>query len=1008
MSKQRTRTAQDIITSAGRWPKAAAAFAALHVALVVPAFAQSQVNDSPLGERPDTDAPVSVSFAEVQNQPGAAPAAQPAGQPAGQPAPAPAQPRDPMAAKDAKVTVSEHMTVDLHVKDEDLANVLELLSIQTQKNIIASKNVGGKVTATLYGVTFYQALDAILHVNGFGYIENGNFIYVYTNEELKAIEMAMKKRLSKVIRLNYLTAEDAKEFVSPLLSKDGGAIKINQKTKDFTINEKLPGGKDDFALGATMVIIDYEENIKAIEELVTQIDTRPAQVLVEATIMQTALNEANAFGVDFSVIGDLNFVDFINTGGPLGAANALIRGGTGGSGQGLTPPNDRGNAFTSNPGNTSGPGTFKMGVLAGDVAIFLRLLDQVTDSVILSNPKILTLNRQPSRVLVGKRVGYLNTTSTETSTTQTVNFLDTGTQLYFRPFVSDQGEVRMELKPQVSAAEIRNVTDARGAVVTIPDEVTQEIVTNVNVRDGQTVVLGGLFTESSTFTRRQVPWIGDIPILGAAFRGHDDTTQRSEIIFLVTPTIINDSHMAAAAERAAGTIEHLRTGSRQKLLPWSQDRQTDNLNVEAETLARAGETDKALWNISRSLSLNPNQPQVYQLRERLTGEKERWSDRSTLNEIVDAEIAKRIDQIQPPATPPQHRTPWGSVDQTRERTTRPNNTEPGSKNKVVTPSKSDSAPIADASEPLSSSTPTGSSLPSGTGNQPEFASPAGNAVAASTSTSGETSGTYYAQMTPVSGDSAAFNSNASTANASTAASTDSFNSSNSSTLSANSALTIESTTASTTSNTTTLDGVPTFSGVEFTSANATASPANTNPANANLTNNGVTGTQPANSAQPTAVASEVARTQVQLTALRNQILLFRAANNGAWPALGEDHDNAWKPLTDAGFIQNAPANPYVAGPHASSVLIADAPDIRFHTNYGWIYNPQTGQLWAAGFDASDKPLNKSAQPTQAQGNAASTQPTAQAPAAADLLKAISPEASPAPASSTAGVPEPKN
>ena len=84
-------------------------------------------------------------------------------------------------------------------------------------------------------------------------------------------------------------------------------------------------------------------------------------------------------------------------------------------------------------------------------------------------------------MLVGKRVGYLNTTSTETSTTQTVEFLDTGTQLYFRPFVSSEGEVRMELKPQVSAAEIRNITDAKGAAVTIPDEVTQELVTNVDL-----------------------------------------------------------------------------------------------------------------------------------------------------------------------------------------------------------------------------------------------------------------------------------------------------------------------------------------------------------------------------------------------------------------------------------------------------------------------------------------------------------------------------------------------
>src|SRR6185436_19360659 len=114
---------------------------------------------------------------------------------------------------------------------------------------------------------------------------------------------------------------------------------------------------------------------------------------------------------------DLNFVDFINTGGALSAANALIKGGTGAVGQGFSPPNDRGFGVTTGNGNVQGPGTLKVGVMAGDVGIFIRLLDQITDTVILSNPKILALNRQPARVLVGKRVGYLNTTQTETSTT---------------------------------------------------------------------------------------------------------------------------------------------------------------------------------------------------------------------------------------------------------------------------------------------------------------------------------------------------------------------------------------------------------------------------------------------------------------------------------------------------------------------------------------------------------------------------------------------------------------
>src|SRR6185369_10901851 len=295
--------------------------------------------------------------------------------------------------------------------------------------------------------------------------------------------------------------------------------------------------------------------------------------------------------------------------GVLGATNALIKGGNGTTGQGVSPSDNQAHSVTSNVGNTSsGAGGFKAAVIAGDVGIFVRMLDTVTDTVILSNPKILALNRQPARVLVGKRVGYLNTTQTETSTTQSVEFLDTGTQLYFRPFVSTQGEVRMELKPQVSSAEIRTITDSGGRAVTIPDEVTQELVTNVNVRDGQTVVLGGLFTDNASFTRRQVPWMGDIPILGAAFRGNEDSTVRSEIIFLITPTIVTDTLIAGAADRAMADLERTRAGMRQGLLPWSREKMTDQANVEAEQLARDGKFGEALQKIKGSLSLNPNQP----------------------------------------------------------------------------------------------------------------------------------------------------------------------------------------------------------------------------------------------------------------------------------------------------------------------------------------------------------------------------------------------------------------
>ncbi len=596
------------------------------------------------------------SVSVAQTQPGSPqqpsmvdPMATPFATPEARPANAAAQ-ADAKAAKGAKaapkakqptnsstkVKVDENAIVDLHVNDEDLANVLEMLSIQSHRNIVASKDVNARVTANLYNVTFFEALDAILNINGYGYVEDGNFIYVYTKNEIIDMEKANRQKVSKVIRLNYLNAIDAAEFVKPLLS-ESGQIKTPGKTASFPSLGETPIGSDEYAHDAMLVVIDFEENVAEVETLITQIDTRPAQVLVEATILQTQLNEANAFGVDFSVIADMDFGEFVGVGGPLQAANSLIGGKATTGGSSPHPADGGATAISSTVGNTAGAGGMKVGVVSNDVAVFLRVLDEVTDTTILSNPKILALNRQPSRVLVGRKVGYLQTTSTDTATTQTVEFLDTGTQLYFRPFVTNEGMIRMELKPQVSEAVIRETNDATGAAVTIPDEITNELVTNVMVRDGQTIVLGGLFRESTETSRRQVPFLGDIPILGSAFRGNDDETQRNEIIFLITPSTVNDTVLAEAGDRGLDAVERVRAGAREGVLRWSRDKMSALRNIEAERLAQSGDTQRAMWLLDRSLTLNPVQPEAIAMREKLGATNHNWPGRSLLEEVMHGE-----------------------------------------------------------------------------------------------------------------------------------------------------------------------------------------------------------------------------------------------------------------------------------------------------------------------------------------------------------------------------------
>ncbi len=539
---------------------------------------------------------------------------------------------------DGQVEVSAYSTVDIHVQNTDLAKVLQMLSIQSQRNIIVSKNVSGTVSADLYDVTFFEALDAILNSNGYGYVEEGSFIKVYTLEELRAIKEAAKQPVYRRFELSYLNAADASVFVTPLLSEKG-TIAVSAEVAPGIKPDESDGGGENWASYATMVVHDYPENVEEIARLITELDIRPQQVQVEATVLQSTLNEDNAFGIDWSLLADVDFLDFTN---PLSTVDNLLSG----SGEsGFQPPDNKATAVRSNVGQTQRAGGLKVGIISDDISIFLRVLDEVTDTTVLSRPRVLAVNRNRGQILIGRRIGYLSTTSTETSTTQTVQFLDTGTQLIFRPFVGKDGYIRMELKPSVSEGIIRDVTGSDGSTFTIPDQITQELQTNVVVKDGHTIVLGGLFREETTLTRRQVPFLGDIPIIGAAFKGKEDITRRSEITFLITPSIMRDEILISEGQRANEMVEDARLGARTGVLPWSNDRLTNGYNLKAEEAIAAGDSELALYYIDLSLSLKRTQPQVIQMRERLLGKSEKWFNGSIMRNLSNEHIDASLNQL---------------------------------------------------------------------------------------------------------------------------------------------------------------------------------------------------------------------------------------------------------------------------------------------------------------------------------------------------------------------------
>ncbi|MHC4140333.1 MAG: type II secretion system protein GspD [Planctomycetota bacterium] len=567
------------------------------------------------------------------------------------------EPEDLEPVGTSEVRVSELMTVDIIAQNDTITNVLQKLAIQARYNIVPSRNVSAIVSATIYDVPFYDALQGLLQPNGLGYVERGDFIFVYTNEELAALNIGTWQPVTEVIHLDYLRPEDARDFVLKMLSPDGqieiskdaepdeeggaagaglgafggGVAAAGQEDKIYTPDE------DKYALTSTIIVHDYQENVDRIASFLREIDTQPSQVLIEATIIQTSLSEATAFGVDFAVLTDNAFVDFFNApigGIPLDFSTVIDDDGN------LASPDLPSNQgfVVSRPGNV-GPGraNIKAGYIGDEVGVFIRALDEVEDVTLLSNPKILTLNRQRAKVFVGERVGYLQTTVAENQVNQGISFIDTGIVLDIRPFILRDGRIRLELSPKVSDVIFRDLI-SNGNITQVPNELIQTVSTDVLVPEGYTAVIGGLFREDSSRARSQVPVLGDIPLAGAAFRGHDNETNQLEVIFLIKPTVLKDRVVIEQGDRAIQYGERVRVGSRMGLLPWSRERQTARLNLQAQQLIVDGHPDKALHKIRRSLELHPQQPEVIRMREALVNDPAWWPTRSFLQRVIDGEF----------------------------------------------------------------------------------------------------------------------------------------------------------------------------------------------------------------------------------------------------------------------------------------------------------------------------------------------------------------------------------
>ena len=345
-------------------------------------------------------------------------------------------------------------------------------------------------------------------------------------------------------------------------------------------HESGGGGGDAMALHETIVVYDYPENIAKAQEIVSSLDVRPKQVLVEATILSADLTEDMQLGIDLDIIAGNSFAA-----STIGFFNA----------------------------SAAAPG-LKVVANAGDVDFFISALETVTDTTILANPKILAVNKQEGALQIGKTIGYRDSTTISSGGVATqgeVKFLPTGTVLVFRPYIGDDGFIRMDIFPKDSTAELN--------ADKVPDETTTQLKTNVLVKDGQTIVLGGLFRDTITSSRNQVPILGDIPFVGLFFRSTHDISRRQEIIILLTPHIIEDAVETDPDARIAD-IQRKELGAIRGLQWTQRSRLADDGYAKAVEEYSQGDKSGALCRLNWVLELRPTYMEALKLKERIVCE----------------------------------------------------------------------------------------------------------------------------------------------------------------------------------------------------------------------------------------------------------------------------------------------------------------------------------------------------------------------------------------------------
>lgn len=421
--------------------------------------------------------------------------------------------------------------IDLDFKDADIHNILRLLADVGGVNVVTADDVGGTVTIRMRNVPWDQALDVILQAKGLGMVRRGNLIRVapmatLEKEREAAIARAKQREQlapieTRLVPVSYAQAEELNPRVKELLSSRG-SVSVDARTN-------------------MLIVRDIIENIDDIEELVRNLDTQTPQVLVEARIVEATSQYIRDVGIQWG--GDVTASTA--TGNPTGLvfpSNVAVAGGAYDAqapAQGLSPfvgtvspPNFLVNLPAVTGTGAGGAIGLTLGSLGGNFNLNVRLSAAESNGVvrIISSPRILTLDNHESHIAQGTLIPYSQVSAQGVQTA----FQEAKLELKVRPHVTSDGSVAMHVKVTRDEPDFSR-TSARGD----PTILKREAETELLIADGNTAVIGGIYTRNTGRNVEQVPFFGEIPILGALFKRRRVRDERNELLIFLTPRIVN-------------------------------------------------------------------------------------------------------------------------------------------------------------------------------------------------------------------------------------------------------------------------------------------------------------------------------------------------------------------------------------------------------------------------------------------------------------------------------------